>query len=225
MGRKVHPIGFRLGINKPWLGRWYAEGKDYTDQLHQDLKIRDLVKKEAERAGVSNIEIERYPGKVKVTLQTAKPGILIGRKGESVKILRQQLEALTGKKIDLEVKEIKSADTDAYLVATNIAGQLERRISYRRAMKRAIQQALRQGAGGIKISVSGRLSGAEMARRVTLREGRVPLQTLRADIDFARAAATTTFGQIGIKVWIYKGIVMNLPEEKVETTEGVYISE
>ena len=225
MGRKVHPIGFRLGINKPWLGRWYAEGKDYTDQLHQDLKIRELVKKEAERAGVSNVEIERYPGKVKVTLQTAKPGILIGRKGESVKVLRQQLEALTGKKIDLEVKEIKSADTDAYLVATNIAGQLERRISYRRAMKRAIQQALRQGAGGIKISVSGRLSGAEMARRVTLREGRVPLQTLRADIDFARAAATTTFGQIGIKVWIYKGIVLNLPEEKVETTEGVYISE
>ena len=225
MGRKVHPIGFRLGINKPWLGRWYAEGKDYTNQLHQDLKIRELVKKEAEHAGVSNIEIERYPGKVKVTLQTAKPGILIGRKGESVKVLRQQLEALTGKKIDLEVKEIKSADTDAYLVATNIAGQLERRISYRRAMKRAIQQALRQGAGGIKVSVSGRLSGAEMARRVTLREGRVPLQTLRADIDFARAAATTTFGQIGIKVWIYKGIVMNQPEEKVETTEGVYISE
>jgi small subunit ribosomal protein S3 len=225
MGRKVHPIGFRLGINKPWLGRWYAEGTDYTDQLHQDLKIRELVKKETERAGVSTIEIERYPGKVKVSLHTAKPGILIGRKGESVKVLRQQLEALTGKKIDLEVKEIKSADTDAYLVATNIAGQLERRISYRRAMKRAIQQALRQGAGGIKVSVSGRLSGAEMARRVTLREGRVPLQTLRADIDFARAAATTTFGQIGVKVWIYKGIVMNQPEEKVETTEGVYISE
>ncbi|HOF28105.1 MAG TPA: 30S ribosomal protein S3 [Anaerolineaceae bacterium] len=225
MGRKVHPIGFRLGINKPWLGRWYAEGKDYTNHLHQDLEIRKLVKKEADRAGVSNIEIERYPGKVKVTLQTAKPGILIGRKGESVKVLRQQLEALTGKKIDLEVKEIKSADTDAYLVATNIAGQLERRISYRRAMKRAIQQALRQGAGGIKISVSGRLSGAEMARRVTLREGRVPLQTLRANIDFARAAAKTTFGQIGIKVWIYQGIVMNQPEETVETTEGVYISE
>ncbi|MBP7196419.1 MAG: 30S ribosomal protein S3 [Anaerolineaceae bacterium] len=225
MGRKVHPIGFRLGINKPWLGRWYAEGKDYTNHLHQDLEIRKLVKKEADRAGVSDIEIERYPGKVKVTLQTAKPGILIGRKGESVKVLRQQLEALTGKKIDLEVKEIKSADTDAYLVATNIAGQLERRISYRRAMKRAIQQALRQGAGGIKISVSGRLSGAEMARRVTLREGRVPLQTLRANIDFARAAAKTTFGQIGIKVWIYQGIVMNQPEETVETTEGVYISE
>ncbi|HNY84449.1 MAG TPA: 30S ribosomal protein S3 [Anaerolineaceae bacterium] len=175
MGRKVHPIGFRLGINKPWLGRWYAEGKDYTEQLHQDLEIRKLMLKEAERAGVSGVEIEHYPGKVKVSLHTAKPGILIGRKGESVKVLRQELEALTGKKIDLEVKEIKSADTDAYLVAQNIAGQLERRISYRRAMKRAIQQALRQGAGGIKISVSGRLSGAEMARRVTLREGRVPL--------------------------------------------------
>lgn len=225
MGRKVHPIGFRLGINKPWLGRWYAEGKEYTEQLHQDLEIRKLVLKEAERAGVSGIEVERYPGKVKVSLHTAKPGILIGRKGESVKVLRQGLETLTGKKIDLEVKEIKSPDTDAYLVAQNIAGQLERRISYRRAMKRAIQQALRQGAGGIKVSVSGRLSGAEMARRVTLREGRVPLQTLRADIDFARAAATTTYGQIGIKVWIYRGLVMNQVEEKVESTEGVYVSE
>ncbi|MEA4812239.1 MAG: 30S ribosomal protein S3 [Anaerolineaceae bacterium] len=226
MGRKVHPIGFRLGINKPWLGRWYAEGKDYTEQLHQDLKIRELVLKEAERAGVSAVEVERYPGKVKVSLHTAKPGILIGRKGESVKVLRTELEALTGKKIDLEVKEIKNPDTDAYLVAQNIAGQLERRISYRRAMKRAIQQALRQGAGGIKVSVSGRLAGAEMARRVTLRDGRVPLQTLRADIDFAKTAASTQYGQIGIKVWVYRGIVMNTqPEEKVEATEGVYISE
>ena len=226
MGRKVHPIGFRLGINKPWLGRWYAEGKEYTEQLHQDIKIRELVLKEAERAGVSTIEVERYPGKVKVTLHTAKPGILIGRKGESVKVLRTALESLTGKKIDLEVKEIKNPDTDAYLVAKNIAGQLERRISYRRAMKRAIQQALRQGAGGIKVTVSGRLAGAEMARRVTLRDGRVPLQTLRADIDFAKLAASTTYGQIGIKVWVYRGIVMNVqPEEKVEATEGVYISE
>ena len=225
MGRKVHPIGFRLGINKPWLGRWYAEGSDYTEQLHQDLRIRELVLKGAERAGVSGVEIERYPGKVKVSLHTAKPGVLIGKKGESVKILRQDLEALTGKKVDLDVKEIKNPDTDAYLVAQNIAGQLERRISYRRAMKRAIQQALRQGAGGIKVSVSGRLSGAEMARRVTLREGRVPLQTLRADIDFAGAEASTTYGQIGIKVWIYRGIVMGLAEEKIEATEGVYISE
>jgi len=225
MGRKVHPIGFRLGINKPWLGRWYAEGSDYTEQLHQDLRIREMVLKGAERAGVSGVEIERYPGKVKVSLHTAKPGVLIGKKGESVKILRQELEALTGKKVDLDVKEIKNPDTDAYLVAQNIAGQLERRISYRRAMKRAIQQALRQGAGGIKVSGSGRLSGAEMARRVTLREGRVPLQTLRADIDFARAEASTTYGQIGIKVWIYRGIVMGMAEEKIEATEGVYISE
>ena len=225
MGRKVHPIGFRLGINKPWLGRWYAEGSDYTEQLHQDLRIRELVLKSAERAGVSGVEIERYPGKVKVSLHTAKPGVLIGKKGESVKILRQELEALTGKKVDLDAKEIKNPDTDAYLVAQNIAGQLERRISYRRAMKRAIQQALRQGAGGIKVTVSGRLSGAEMARRVTLREGRVPLQTLRADIDFARAEASTTYGQIGIKVWIYRGIVMGMAEEKIEATEGVYISE
>lgn len=225
MGRKVHPIGFRVGVNKPWLGRWYAEGKEYTEQLHQDLAIRELVRKEAERAGVSKIEIERFPGKVKVTLHTAKPGILIGRKGESVKALRQELEALTGQKIDLEVKEIKDPDTDAYLVALNIAGQLERRISYRRAMKRAIQQAMRQGAEGIKIQVGGRLAGAEMARSITLREGRVPLQTLRADIDFSRASALTTFGQIGIKVWIYKGIVMQQAEEKVEATEGVYVSE
>lgn len=225
MGRKVHPIGFRLGINKPWLGRWYAEGKEYTEQLHQDLKLRKVIMKDTERAGVSSVEIERYPGKVKVALHTAKPGILIGRKGENVKEIRQKLEALTGKKIDLEVKEIKSADTDAYLVAQNIASQLERRISYRRAMKRAIQQAMRQGAEGIKITVGGRLSGAEMARSVTLREGRVPLQTLRANIDYSRATASTTFGQIGIKVWIYKGIVMDQPEEKVESTEGVYISE
>ena len=225
MGRKVHPIGFRLGINKPWLGRWYAEGQEYTDQLHQDLKIREMVTKDSEHSGVSGVEIERFPGKIKVALHTAKPGILIGRKGENVKVLRQNLEALTGKKIDLEVKEIKAPDTDAYLVALNIAGQLERRISYRRAMKRAIQQAMRQGAEGIKVSVSGRLSGAEMARRVSLREGRVPLQTLRADIDFARANANTTYGVIGIKVWIYRGLVIDQGEEVAEATEGVYVSE
>ena len=225
MGRKVHPIGFRLGINKPWLGRWYAEGQEYTDQLHQDLKIREMVTKDSEHSGVSGVEIERFPGKIKVALHTAKPGILIGRKGENVKVLRQNLEALTGKKIDLEVKEIKAPDTDAYLVALNIAGQLERRISYRRAMKRAIQQAMRQGAEGIKVSVSGRLSGAEMARRVSLREGRVPLQTLRADIDFARANANTTYGVIVIKVWIYRGLVIAQGEEVAEATEGVYVSE
>src|SRR5512140_3778639 len=225
MGRKIHPIGFRLTVNKTWEGRWYAEGVDYINNLHQDFLLRDLVRKEAPRAGVSLVEIERFPGKVKVIVHTAKPGILIGRKGESVKKIRQDLEALTGKKIDLEIKEIKAPDTDAFLVALNLAGQIERRVSYRRAMKRALQQATRQGAQGIKVEVQGRLSGAEMARSVWLREGRVPLQTLRADIDFARAEALTTYGRIGVKVWVYKGEILPQTEEKAEATEGVYVSE
>lgn len=225
MGRKVNPIGFRLKINKTWEGRWYAEGENYTNQLHQDFEIRRLVMAETGRAGVSRIEIERFPGKVKVAIHTAKPGILIGRKGENVKKLRSSMEALVGKKIDLDIKEIKAPDTDAYLVAHNIAEQLERRISYQRAMKRAIQQSMRQGAQGVRIEVSGRLSGAEMARTVNMREGRVPRQTLRADIDFARAEALTTYGRIGVKVWVYKGIVLPELEELVETTEGVYVSE
>lgn len=225
MGRKVHPIGFRLGVHQPWEGRWFAEGKEYQDQLHQDLEIRKLIRKEADKAGVSHIEVERFPGKVKVVVHTAKPGILIGRKGDTVKKIRVDLEALTGKKIDLEIKEIKAPDCDALLVAMNIAGQIERRVSYRRAMKRALQQAMRQGAQGIKIEVAGRLSGAEMARSVWLRDGRVPLQTLRANIDFARAEALTTYGRIGVKVWVYKGEVLPGVEEKVEATEGVYISE
>jgi small subunit ribosomal protein S3 len=225
MGRKVHPIGFRLGIIQPWAGRWFASGSEYRNQLHQDLAIRDMIRKVADKAGVSKIEVERFPGKVKVIVHTAKPGILIGRKGDSVKIIRQDLEALTGKKIDLEIKEIKSPDCDAYLVAHNISDQIERRVSYRRAMKRALQQAQRQGALGIKIEVSGRLSGAEMAREVKLREGRVPSQTLRANIDFAVAQALTTYGRIGVKVWIYLGEVLPGVEEKAETTEGVYVSE
>jgi small subunit ribosomal protein S3 len=225
MGRKIHPIGFRLNINQPWMGRWYAEGMEYTDQLHQDLAIRAMIHKDAEKAGVSRVEVERFPGKVKVVVHTAKPGILIGRKGDTVKQIRVGLETLTGKKIDLEIKEIKAPDTDAWLVAMNIAGQIQRRVSYRRAMKRAIQQAMRQGAQGIKIEVAGRLSGAEMARTVWLREGRVPLQTLRADMDFARTAALTQYGQIGIKVWVYKGEVLPQVEEKAEATEGVYVSE
>jgi small subunit ribosomal protein S3 len=224
MGRKVHPIGFRLNINRPWEGRWYAEGSEYTDQLHQDIQIRKLIHAETLKAGVSLIEVERFPGKVKVVVHTAKPGILIGKKGESVKIIRQKLEVLTGKKIDLEIREIKQPDLDAYLVAENIAGQITRRISSRRAMKRAIQQAMRQGALGVKIEIAGRLSGAEMARTVVMREGRVPLQTLRADIDFARTTSLTQYGIIGIKVWIYRGEVLRVAEEKTETTEGVYVS-
>lgn len=228
MGRKVHPIGFRLGIIQPWGGRWYAERAEYRNQLHQDFAIRKLIHEKAEKAGVSRIDIERFPGKVKVTVQTAKPGILIGRKGDSVKEIRVALEKLNDdskKKIDLEIKEIKSPDCDAYLVAKNIAEQIERRISYRRAMKRALQQAMRQGAQGIKIEVSGRLSGAEMAREVKVREGRVPSQTLRALIDFARAEALTTYGRIGVKVWVYLGEKMPGVEEKTEATEGVYVSE
>lgn len=225
MGRKVHPIGYRLAVTKGWESRWFADGKEYRENLQQDFKIRSLVKKIAEKAGVSRIEVERFPGKVRIIVFTAKPGILIGRKGESVKRIRQDLEALTGKKIDLEIKEIKNPDTDALLVAENLAGQIERRVSYRRAMKRALQQAMRQGAQGIKVEVQGRLSGAEMARSVSLREGRVPLQTLRANIEFARAESLTTYGRIGVKVWVYKGQFQPEAEEKSEPTEGVYVSE
>lgn len=225
MGRKVHPIGFRLKINKTWEGRWYAENREYVDQLHQDFAIRNLVMQSAPKAGVSRVEIERFPGKVKILVFTAKPGILIGRKGESVKKVRTDLEGLVKKKIDLEIKEIKYPDLDAYLVANNIAEQLERRISYQRAMKRAIQQAMRQGAQGIRLEVGGRLSGAEMARSVNMREGQVPRQTLRADIDFAKSVAFTTYGTIGVKVWIYKGEALPETEAYVEATEGVYVSE
>ena len=248
MGRKVHPIGMRLGINTMWQGRWFAEGTQYREQLHQDMAIRSLLlgkdskggaaknaavrklRRElpeailARKAGVSRVDVERFPGKTKVAIHTAKPGILIGRKGEGVKKIRQALETLIGKKVDLDIKEITAPDVDAVLVAHNIADQLERRIAYRRAMKRAIQTAMKQGAQGIKIEVAGRLGGAEMARTVWLREGRVPLQTLRASIDFARTEATTTYGQIGVKVWIYKGEAAPEVEEKTEATEGVYVS-
>jgi len=178
--------------------------------------LRTFIKKRLYHAGVSRIEIERFPGKVKVIVHTAKPGVLIGRKGENVKGLRAKLETLVGKKIDLDIKEIKSPDTDALLVAQNIAGQLERRISFSRAMKRSIQQAMRQGAEGIRVQVAGRLAGAEMARTIHMREGRVPRQTLRADIDYALAEALTTYGRIGVKVWIYKGDikVMFYPRRK-----------
>jgi small subunit ribosomal protein S3 len=225
MGRKVHPIGFRLAVNHGWQGRWFAEGALYREQLAQDFAIRKLVQEISPKAGVSRVEIERYPGKIKVAVNTAKPGILIGRKGEGVKKVREGLQALVGKKVDLDIKEMSAPDTDAYLVARNIADQMERRIAYRRAMKKAIQSAMRQGAQGIKIEVAGRLAGAEMARTVWLREGRVPLQTLRADIEFSRAEALTTYGRIGVKVWVYKGDMKQEVEEKVEATEGVYVSE
>jgi len=225
MGRKVNPIGFRLKINKTWDGRWYAEGQDYVDKLHEDLAIRKLIRELSPRAGVSKIEIERYPGNVQIYVHTAKPGVLIGRKGENVKALRKELETMVGTKIKLDIKEIKDPDLDAYLVAENIADQLTRRISYRRAMRRAIQQSMRAGAEGIKIEVSGRLGGADMARRVWLREGRVPLQTLRADLDFATTKAVTTYSVIGVKVWVYKGEILPPKDDELEATEGVYVSE
>jgi small subunit ribosomal protein S3 len=224
MGRKVHPIGFRLKINKTWDGRWYAEGDKYVDRLHQDFAIRELIRADADRAGISRIEIERFPGKVKIIVHTAKPGVLIGRKGENVKKTRKKLISLVGKKIDLEIREIKDPDLDAFLVAKNVANQLERRISFSRAMKRAIQQAMRQGAQGVRIQVAGRLTGAEMARTIHMREGRVPRQTLRADIDYALAEASTTYGRIGVKVWIYKGDILPEVDEALKTPDGVYVS-
>lgn len=208
MGRKVHPYGFRLKVIRDWKARWYAEGEQYADLLGEDLSIRQLIRGNLQRAGVSDIEIERFPNQVSITIHTAKPGIVIGRRGVTVKALRKDLEALTGKRIRLDVQEVERPEIDAYLVAENVVQQLERRISHSRAMRRAAQQAMRFGAEGIKVLCSGRLSGAEMARREWIREGRVPLQTMRADIDYAQKEALTTYGRIGVKVWIYKGEVL-----------------
>ncbi len=212
MGRKVHPKGFRLKVIREWDARWYAEGDRYVNLLMEDRKIRKYLKKETARAGVSSIEIERHPNLVIITINTVRPGLIIGRRGESVKELRQKLQAMTGKKVKIEVSEIEKPDLDATLVAENVASQLVRRIGHSRAMKRAIMQAMRQGGGGIRIEVSGRLGGSDMARREWMFDGRVPRNTLRADIDYGFAEALTTFGQIGVKVWIYKGDI--LPEEK-----------
>lgn len=213
MGRKVHAKGFRLKVIRDWDARWYAEGDRYVELLMEDRKIRKYIKKETARAGVSAIEIERHPNLVIININTVRPGLIIGRKGESVKVLRQTLQDMTGgKKVKVEVNEIEKPDLDSTLVAENVASQLLRRIGHSRAMKRAIMQAMRQGAGGIRIECSGRLGGSDMARREWMYEGRVPRNTLRADIDYGFAEALTTFGQIGVKVWIYKGDI--LPEEK-----------
>lgn len=211
MGRKVHPIGMRLKINRDWDARWYAEGSNYRDLLHEDFQLRQHIEKELARAGVAKVGIERYPNSVQLTIFTAKPGIVIGRKGESVQKLRLALQEIAGKdtKVKVEVEEVTKPDLDAKLVAQNITGQLERRIGHSRAMKRAIQQAMRQGAKGIRIAVSGRLGGAEMARKEWMVEGRVPRNTLRSDIDYGTAEATTGMGRIGVKVWIYKGDVLD----------------
>ena len=224
MGRKVHPIGFRLKINKTWESRWFANPDKYADQLHEDRQIRNMIFGIAPRAGISRIEIERYPNSVQITVFTSKPGIVIGRKGATVKKMRKKIQELTGTNVKLDISEIKIPDLDARLVAENIVNQLERRISHRRAMQRAVNQAMRQGAEGIKVMCSGRLSGVEMARREWVREGRVPAQTLRADLDFAVVEALTTYGRIGVKVWIYKGDILPEAEETAEAMD-VYVSE
>lgn len=224
MGRKVHPKGFRLGVSRTWDSRWFAEGKAYSNQLHEDINVRKLIFKNTPIGAVSGVDIERFPNSVHITVHTAKPGIVIGRKGANVKELRRKLMELTaGTTIKLDIAEIENPDLDAKLVADNIASQLERRISHRRAMQRAVQQAMRSGAEGVKVMCAGRLSGVEMARREWMREGRVPAQTLRADIDFANSEALTTFGRIGVKVWIYRGDVLPQGEEQPEAMD-VYVS-
>jgi small subunit ribosomal protein S3 len=207
MGQKVHPIGLRLGIIKTWDSRWYAK-KNYAALLHEDIKIRDIVKERLTHAGVSKIEIERAGQKAKINIHTARPGIIIGKKGAEVDKLKKDLEAMTGKQMFINIQEIRRPELEAQLVAENIALQLERRIAFRRAMKKSVTSALRLGAQGIKITCAGRLAGAEIARTEWYREGRVPLHTLRADIQYGFAEAKTTMGQIGVKVWIYKGEVL-----------------
>lgn len=220
MGQKVNPHGFRVGVIKDWNSKWFADKKDFGDLLVEDHKIRELVKKEVYLSGVSDIEIERASNKIKVTINTAKPGMVIGRQGSGVEVLRTKIEKATGKKVIVNVEEIKRPDLNAQLVAENIAASLERRISFRRAMKQAIQRSMRAGAKGIKTSVSGRVGGADMARTEGYSEGTIPLQTLRADIDYGFAEANTTYGKIGVKVWLYKGEV--LPTKKVaNVVEGV----
>jgi small subunit ribosomal protein S3 len=217
MGRKVHPVGFRLGISSEWESKWFAE-KQYTELLHEDLAIRKLIMKELTRAGIARIELERAANKVDVTLHTAKPGIVIGKQGANVERLRKLIEKEVGKKVNLRIEEIKVPETNARLIAESIAEQITRRVAYRRAMKHAIQQATRRGAKGIKVRMSGRLGGAEMSRTVTEMEGRMPLHTLRADIEFAVVHAHTTYGRIGVKVWVYKGDIIPQRDEITAAT-------
>ena len=212
MGQKVHPTGIRLGITKKHTSTWYAEGRDYADNLLVDLRVREFVKKKLAAASVSRVEIERPAQTAKVTVYTARPGIVIGKKGEDVEKLRNTLTQKMGVPVQVNIEEIRKPDLDAQLVADGVASQLERRVMFRRAMKRAVQNAMRQGAEGIKIQVGGRLGGAEIARSEWYREGRVPLHTFRADIDYATAEAATTYGIIGIKVWIFKGEILDLDE-------------
>jgi small subunit ribosomal protein S3 len=208
MGQKVHPIGLRVGIIKDWDGRWYADKKEYAGLIHEDVKVRNYIKKRLYASGIARVEIERAANRVKVTIHTARPGMVIGRQGNEVENIRKELEKLTGKQVQLNIAEVKSPELTAQLVAENVAFQLERRTSYRRAMKQAIQRAMKFGAQGVKVHCSGRLMGAEIARSEQYSEGKVPLHTLRADIDYGFAEANTTYGKIGVKVWIYKGEIL-----------------
>ena len=206
MGQKVHPKGFRLGVIKDWDSRWYAE-KDYAKLLHEDIRIRDYIKERLFNAGVSSIIIERTAKRARINIHAARPGIIIGKKGAEVEALRREIQKMTEKDIFINIVEVRKPEIEAQLVAENIAGQLERRVAFRRALKRSVSSALRFGAQGIKVMVAGRLNGAEMSRREWYREGRVPLQTLRADIDYGFAEAKTTYGIIGVKVWVFKGMI------------------
>ncbi len=212
MGQKVHPTGIRLGIVKKHTSTWFAEGKSYAENLLVDLQVRAFLRKRLSAASVSRIDIERPAQTARITIHTARPGIVIGKKGEDVEALRAILSKKMGVPVHINIEEIRKPDLDAQLVADSVAQQLERRVMFRRAMKRVVQNAMRQGAEGIKVQVGGRLGGAEIARSEWYREGRVPLHTLRADIDYATAEASTTYGLIGVKVWIFKGEVLNLHE-------------
>ena len=212
MGQKVHPVGLRLGIIRDWDGRWFAE-KDYATFLHEDIKIRRLIKEKLYNAGIARVEIERAANRIKVTIHTARPGMVIGRVGTEVEKLRKELEELTSKQIALNIAEVKTPELNAQLVAENIAAQLEKRVSFRRAMKQAINRTMRFGALGMKVACSGRLMGAEIARTEGYSEGKVPLHTLRADIDYGFSEANTTYGKIGVKVWINRGEVLQAKKE------------
>ena len=207
MGQKINPIGFRIGIYKDWNSKWYGE-KDYAKFLHQDIKIRKFIKEKLKHAGVSKINIERTASNTRIIIHTAKPGIVIGKKGSEIDVLKKDIVKFAGKDINIDIQEVRKPDTDAQLVAENIALQMERRVAFRRAMKKAVTTAVKLGAKGIKVMCAGRLGGAEIARTEWYREGRVPLHTLRADIDYGFAEAMTTYGLIGVKVWIFKGEIM-----------------
>ena len=213
MGQKVNPVGFRVGVIRDWDSKWYAD-KDYADLLHEDIKVRDFVETRLQDASVSKVEIERAANRVNISISTAKPGMVIGKGGSEVEALRKSLNDLTGKRVHINIIEIKKPDIDAKLVADNIARQLENRVSFRRAQKQVIQRAIRMGAKGIRTQVSGRLGGADMARAESYSEGTVPLHTLRADIDYGTAEADTTYGKLGVKVWIYRGEVLPTKNNK-----------